>query len=97
MAKSKVTPSHSTFIPVAEAIRRYASKLSDVTRISAGVIVVASGGMPAVKISDGGGAILLQVRGQAAVQDVRVYSKDHENTIEMLKVFISEKGWKLRE
>lgn len=97
MAKSKLSASHSTFIPMADAIRRFAEKLPEVTRVGSGMIVVAGRGLASVKISDGGGAILLQVRGQAAVQDVRIYSKDHGQTIADLKTFFSERRWKVRE
>lgn len=82
---------------MADAIQRYVSKLDEVTRVSSGMIVVASRGLASVKISDGGGAILLQVRGTSAVQDVRIYSRDHAKTIESLRLFCESKRWRVRE
>lgn len=82
---------------MAETIRRFIEKQPEVTRVGSGMIVVAGRGLSCVKISDGGGAILLQVRGQAAVQDVRIYSKDHRQTMETLRAFCASRGWRVRE
>lgn len=93
MAKSKLAPSHSTFIKQADAIRRHAANLTDVTKISAGIIVPAGVAPIYIRFIRESGALLLKIRGNNAVQDVRIYSKNHLQTEQDLIQFCTKQGW----
>lgn len=96
MAKSKLAPSHSTFIKQADALRRHAARLDDVTKISAGIITPSGVAPIYIRFIQESGALLLRVRGNNAVQDVRIYSKNHLQTEQDLIQFCQKQGWPVK-
>lgn len=94
--KTKLAPSHSTLIDQADLIRRFATNLDTVTKISAGIIVPAGVAVVSIKFKQESGALFLKVRGTHAVQDLRIYSKNHTQTEAAIKVFCTKQGWLIR-
>ncbi len=73
----KFTGKHTTLIELAAIACDIADACPQVTKISPGFIVSGTksvNGNTRVKISDSGGIILLSVRGNISVQDVRIYT-----------------------
>ena len=91
--RSKLAPSHSTFIDQADRLQRFAATLDDVTKVSAGIITPAGVAPVYVRFIHQSGALLLRVRGNNAVQDVRVYSKDLVVVQQKLMDYCTKQGW----
>jgi hypothetical protein len=77
----KFTASHTTVIEAAVAPARAAAGLDCVTKISLGLIQTLRNGPPTIKfLHEGPGCLLVKVRGTRSIQEVRVYTRDQENT-----------------
>lgn len=95
--KSKVTPAHSTFIQDALGLRKWAQQSKAVSKMTAGVIKVASSGQPKlmVKVKLERACLLLKVRGKGAVQEIRVYG-DLSTAFADLQAYARSTGVELR-
>ncbi len=76
----KLRGSHTTLTEVAVQVFDIVSKIPNVDGISAGIIQAGAGGPRRVKIKDESGCILLIVRSGRAIQQLRVYVKELQNT-----------------
>ena len=77
----KMGGKHTTVIDAAQPIVDLAQKMSEVMKVSAGFIT--SGiktGQQRVKIKKIVGGLLLVVRGNISIQEIRVYTNDIEKT-----------------
>ncbi len=85
----KYNGNHTTFIPAAVLVADIANKCSYVTKISAGFITPGLKSISdhrRVKITDGEGSILLQVRDTASRQEIRVWATNvHEAKLAIAK------------
>lgn len=76
---SKINRAHQTYIKPAMALRKRLEYAPCVSKVSSGII---RGGLKThrwgVKIIDDSGAILLRVRGDGCLQDIRIYGPDRE-------------------
>lgn len=93
MTKSKISPSHLTRIEAADLLYQALHSLPEITKFAMGPIRPAGGGQPRLKVSDGTGCIEVQVRGQTAVQTVRIYSKNIPKTKNDIFHFAYCRGW----
>ncbi len=75
--RARRTNRHKTFIVLADTINDLALNTSGVTGVSAGLISPAGPGSLRVKFIEESGSLLVKVRGPIAVQDVRIYGRDH--------------------
>lgn len=81
LSGGKYTASHTTVIAAAEAPARAAARLECVRKISLGLIQTLRNGPPAIKfVEEGSGCLLVKVRGGSALQELRVYTTDVEET-----------------
>ncbi len=97
MAK-KITNTHCTFISDAAEVRDWARGLSLVKKISAGIIKPAKGARSprAIKIKEEVGCLLLTIRGNTAIQDIRLYTEDFGALDRAVKSYASEHGFQIR-
>lgn len=97
MAK-KITNTHCTFIGDAAKLRDWARQSSLVKKISAGIIKPAKGARSprAIKIKEEVGCLLLTVRGNTAIQDVRLYTDDFGALDRSVKTYAEENGFQIR-
>lgn len=85
LSGGKYTASHTTVIEAAEAPARAAARLDCVSKISLGLIKSLRNGPPAIKfIDESQGCVLAKVRGTRSIQEVRVYTRDKEETIAVM-------------
>ena len=81
LSGGKYTASHTTVIAAAEAPARAAARLDSVRKISLGLIKTLRNGPPAIKFTEEcSGCLLVRVRGASALQEIRVYTTDVEET-----------------
>jgi hypothetical protein len=80
----KTTNNHTTLTKTAEEVLETASKLDEVTKISAGVITSVKGSRRALKFLPIVGGIKAAVRGSGAVQEIFIYTKTPEETAKVL-------------
>lgn len=79
--RTKLTNTHTTYIPAAYELREYIRRFGEVTRIAAGIIRPGLHAVPKrVKIVDDSGAVLLKVRGSTSLQEIRIYTTDRQKT-----------------
>jgi hypothetical protein len=82
MKRTKCTSSHSTHIEQAKDLLKFGYNSPLVTKISLGIIKVtknSSGGITKrIKCTQKQACLLLRVRGNRAVQEIRFFSKDVE-------------------
>ena len=97
MAK-KITNTHCTFISDAAETRDWARRMSIVKKISAGIIKPAKGARSqrAIKIKEEIGCLLLTIRGNTAIQDVRLYTDDFGVLDRAVKTYAAEHGFQIR-
>lgn len=79
----KFSGNHTTMIPAAAIVADIAAKCPWVTNVSPGFIKAGlkpTSGPKRVKISDDGSSLLLAVRDNTSHQEVRVHSKDMQQT-----------------
>ncbi len=83
----KFTRSHSSAIPAAEELLDLLQKITEVKKISLGVIKAGkpSGGKRFLKIKERRGGFLITVRGNNSIQEIGVYTKRAGEVIELLK------------
>lgn len=97
MAK-KISNSHSTYIPEADKIKNWAKSIPIIQKISAGIIkpVGPARAQNAIKIREEIGCLTLTVRGNTAVQEIRLYSEDIGALDRAVKSYAEENRFKIR-
>ena len=95
--KIRLSRGHQTYIALAEKIRDGALKLEHISMISPAVI---DGGVRPgeqhVTLKDENGCVLLMIRGTTAVQELRVYSRNLQDTKLQLARLIRNMGVRIR-
>jgi len=72
---------HTTVIDAARKVVDFLETLPEVSKIATGFITSGvGGGQQRIKISDMTGGILIKVRGNISIQEIRVYSSNIEST-----------------
>lgn len=86
-AGGKFTRSHTSAIPAANEILNVLTKMSEVKKISLGVIKAGkpSGGKRRIKIKKRPVGFLLTVRGNNSIQEISIYTTELEKVVEKLK------------
>lgn len=99
MSKSKQTSSHHTFTNKAEIVRKWAEKIPEITKISAGFIsnIGTAKFNCRIKIKHEQACLLLSVRGQTSIQDVRLYTNDKSKIENLLENFCKDNGFEIRK
>ncbi|MFM2357803.1 MAG: hypothetical protein RJA61_540 [Candidatus Parcubacteria bacterium] len=83
-AGGKITASHTTIIDEAEKIIATAQTLSEVSKISLGIIKQIGSGKRKIIFSEIPAGFLIRVRGSVTMQELRVFSSDKAKTREAL-------------
>lgn len=76
ISHKKITRSHTTLIDAAEGIVKKATQMSEVSKISFGIIKKISVGKPRIKFLPITGGVKAIVRGNAYVQEIYFYTSD---------------------
>ena len=93
--RARLATSHKTWIPTAVELRDEIMLMPGVTKLSAGLIKMAGTGQLRVKVTDETGCILLAVRGNISIQDVRVYTSSIQDTKLAIARLVRNRGFKL--
>jgi hypothetical protein len=95
--KAKVSGTHMTRIGAVERLYRALQGSPEITKFGFGVIKPAGNGQFRVKVRQDTGCLNLQVRGQTAVQTLRIYTKDFKTTKRSVRLFGHANGWPVTE
>lgn len=93
----KSTGSHTTLVSAAETVYDIVHAFPEVTKISVGIIKSGCGPTPKnrVKIMDEQGALLLKIRGNGVVQELRVYTSERAKVKDGLKNSAEKEGFEV--
>jgi hypothetical protein len=80
----KLTRSHTSLIEAAEEVVKHATEMSEVSKISLGVIKSISVGKQRIKFLPITGGIRAIIRGNASIQEIFIYTTDENKTIKVL-------------
>jgi len=81
----KITRSHTTITPAAQTIVAVACALPAVTKVALGMITPVRVGQPTLKIiPEGPGCLFVKVRGTSSVQELWIYTTEHDAVAERL-------------
>ena len=80
----KLTRSHTSLIEAAESVVKRATEMSEVSKISLGIIKSISVGKQRIKFLPMTGGIRAIIRGNASIQEVFIYTTDDNKTIKIL-------------
>lgn len=84
----KLTRSHTTLIDGAINIVKHATTMTEVSKISLGIIKKISIGKPRIKFLPITGGVKSIIRGNAYIQEIFIYTNNPENTTKALtKIF----------
>lgn len=85
---AKITTSHRTLTETADEVIRAIDSMNSVTKISLGAIRHVPGGRRDIKFKPITGGINASIRGNGAVQDVYIYTKEADSVKkELQKMF----------
>ncbi len=85
MSTSKITKTHSTLIPLAKELRKWAEKEDSVNRIRAGLIRRTKSSARTFKLKYLTGCIRVTVKSKASMQEIELYISDTKAFIESLQ------------
>lgn len=98
-AKGPKIVSHTTLIDAAAPLVKYAASLPTVDRVAPGFLKTGIKKLRShqskVKFTHQEGFILLQVRGNISVQEVRVYSKDTQTVLEAMARYAVDNDYRI--
>lgn len=98
-AQSGKIKNHTTVIDAAEPIVRHAVSLEAVDRVTPGFIRTGIKKLRShqskVKLTHQDGCVLLQIRGNISVQEVRVYTKDTQAVLESIARHAVNEGYRI--
>jgi hypothetical protein len=80
----KINSSHSTATQTATEVVSAAAKLTEVTKISLGIIEHIHGGRRSLKFLPMTGGIIAKIRGSGAIQEVYIYTTNPSATQQTL-------------
>ncbi len=80
----KLTRSHTSLIEAAESVVKRATEMSEVSKISLGVIKSISVGKQRIKFLPMTGGVRAIIRGNASIQEIFIYTMDDDKTIKIL-------------
>lgn len=80
----KITRSHTSLIEAAEGVVKCASQMTEVSKISLGIIKQINVGKPRIKFLPINGGVKASVRGNASIQEIFIYTSDTEKTVQIL-------------
>lgn len=83
----KLAGTHTTLIEVAQRLVKVAEKISEVEKISLGIIISTPGkkGMRRIKFSPITGGLLAKVRANTSIQEVRIYTGSPQKVQQLLE------------
>ena len=91
LSSKKLTRSHTTLIDGAIRVVKRAVEMSEVSKVSLGIIKKISIGKPRIKFLPITGGIKAIVRGNAYVQEIFIYTSDDKKTVAILTKFFEGK------
>lgn len=95
-SRTKITRSHSTSIEATEPFILFARQHKDITKISLGIIKpIKTVQQRRVKCTLEKACILLQIRGNRAIQEIRLFTKELEQLREELEILAMNLGYEV--
>ena len=80
----KLTRSHTSLIEAAEDVIKRATEMSEVSKISLGVIKQISVSRPRIKFLPMTGGVRAIIRGNASIQEIFIYTSNPKDTVKTL-------------
>ena len=90
-SSKKLTRSHTSLIEAAEDVIKYATEMSEVSKISLGVIKQITVGKQRIKFLPITGGIKAIIRGNASIQEIFIYTKETKLVTKTLTSFFENK------
>ncbi len=95
MSKSKLTQKHSTLMPFAQKLRRWAEKEDSVDRIVAGHIRRTKSSSNTFKVTQLSGCVKVTAKSSVSIQEVRFYVSDAVAFVNNLCEYAKERDIKI--